>query len=897
MAPNSSSARGLLAALRAPAALTVLCLLLSASNASAESAPGTLALYEPPLSGEPGADATGADGAVWFTVASPAAIDRIDSSGHLTEYAAGLDAGSHPVSIARGPDGNVWFTDDGTTPAIGRVTPSGEITEFSEGLPAGSHPAQIATGPDGAVWFTDQGSEPAVGSISPLGAIVEFKAGLAVGSRPAGIAAGPEGDLWFTDDGTTAAIGRLEPATESGEIKEFSAGLNEGSAPGSIAAGPDGELWFADRGSTPAIGHLTPDGETPTIEELSEGLPVGSAPGAISTGADGNLWFTDEDALAPALGRITALGTVTEFTAPPAVGQTPAPGLAPAADARLWFGLDAGVGSSIAAATTGAPVGQIAPSVLGSGVVGTPALCTGASWPGWNGSTPSSTAFGFDGYSWQLDGVAIEGAGGETYIPPIGDAGHRLSCRVTATYALPSVTEVAVSEAVTLAAPSIERSPTPPSATGTLAVSPSVVFSAAKSSCAGTTWTASSLATQWLLDGSPIAGATQSSFTPPRSDDGHALACRQTATSPEGSSSLTSASRTIHEQPPQPSWATAPASEQCSSPVCMQSGEAGEGESQGAYQQGGAWFAASAVRCVSAPWTSTAGGSLLPDVARSAQAHAVSMALQRMTASGPVTVASTELGDLGTARDAIDDLGSAVGAPFERLIASSYGTQTFAHGELWTQRFPGSIGQPSWFVAGQGDLLYDVSSGAAVEGSFQLLYNLTAADLGARLRCVAVAEDGPLSAPTRASHTSSEYTVSSSSRCAPQWLAPGHGPQPTAFVLGRLRCLQAPSNLGALGGGSPGLAVGAGAMRFSLYCALSSGCRGRLALAAPGGSVIAQTNLALGHGQRGLVRLTLGSDGRRLLRRRGKLGLAANLSLRAQRHVRHVSALRLFGVD
>jgi virginiamycin B lyase len=880
-----------------PAALTVACLLLSASSARAESAPGTLALYEPPLAGEPRADATGADGAVWFTVASPAAIDRVDSSGHLTEYAAGLNAGSHPVSIARGPDGNVWFTDDGSTPAIGRVTPSGEIVEFSEGLPAGSHPTQIATGPDDAVWFTDQGSEPAVGSVFPLGAIVEFKAGLAVGSRPTGIAAGPEGDLWFTDAGTTAAVGRLAPATESGEIKEFSAGLSEGSAPGSIATGPDGKLWFVDRGSTPAIGRLTPNGETPTIEELSEGLPVGSVPDAISTGADGNLWFTDEDALAPALGRINAAGAVTEFTAPPAVGQTPAPGLAPAADARLWFGLDTGAGSSIAAATTGAPAGQIAPSVLGSGITGTPERCTGASWPQWNGSTPSSTAFGFDGYSWQLDDVTIEGAGSETYMPPIGDAGHRLSCRVTATYALPSVTEVAVSEAVTLRAPSIERISTPPNATGTLIVSPGIVFSAAKSTCAGTTWTASSVATQWLLDGAPIAGATQLRFTPPRSDDGHALACRQTATSPEGSSSLTSAARTIHEQPPQPTWATAAASEQCSIPLCMQSGEAGEGESQGAYQQDAAWYAASPVRCVSAPWTSTAGGSLLPDVARLAQAHTVSMALQRMTASGPVTVASAELSDLGTSRDAIDDPSSEIGSPFERLIASSYGTQTFAHGELWAQRFPGSIGQPSWFVAGQGDLLYDVSNGAAGEGSFQLLYNLTAADLGTRLRCVAGAEDGPLSAPTRAIHTSSEYTVSASASCAPRRLVSGRGLQPIAFVLGRLRCLQAPSNLRGLGGGPSGLAVGAGAMRLSLYCALSSGCRGRLALAASAsGSVIAQANLALGHGQRRLVRLTLSPEGRRLLRRRGKLGLAANLSLHTQRSVRHVSALRLFGV-
>jgi len=32
-----------------------------------------------------------------------------------------LSAGSMPLGIAAGPDGNVWFTDSGTTKAIGIV--------------------------------------------------------------------------------------------------------------------------------------------------------------------------------------------------------------------------------------------------------------------------------------------------------------------------------------------------------------------------------------------------------------------------------------------------------------------------------------------------------------------------------------------------------------------------------------------------------------------------------------------------------------------------------------------------------------------------------------------------------------------------------------------------------
>ena len=53
------------------------------------------------------------------------AIGRITPSGLITEYSAGLEPGSEPEGIAPGPDGNLWFTDAGATPAIGRITPSG----------------------------------------------------------------------------------------------------------------------------------------------------------------------------------------------------------------------------------------------------------------------------------------------------------------------------------------------------------------------------------------------------------------------------------------------------------------------------------------------------------------------------------------------------------------------------------------------------------------------------------------------------------------------------------------------------------------------------------------------------------------------------------------------------
>jgi len=83
-------------------------------------------------------------------------------------------AGDIPYGIALGPDGNLWFAQEGSHPAIGRITPAGRITEFADGLNRGSLPFEITVGPDGAMWFTDQGSTPAIGRITMDGRITEF---------------------------------------------------------------------------------------------------------------------------------------------------------------------------------------------------------------------------------------------------------------------------------------------------------------------------------------------------------------------------------------------------------------------------------------------------------------------------------------------------------------------------------------------------------------------------------------------------------------------------------------------------------------------------------------------------------------------------------------------------
>jgi virginiamycin B lyase len=60
-----------------------------------------------------------------------------------------------PEGITDGPDGNLWFTEYGTS-EIGRITTTGTITEYV--LPEGSKPEGIAAGANDSLWFSEYGT-------------------------------------------------------------------------------------------------------------------------------------------------------------------------------------------------------------------------------------------------------------------------------------------------------------------------------------------------------------------------------------------------------------------------------------------------------------------------------------------------------------------------------------------------------------------------------------------------------------------------------------------------------------------------------------------------------------------------------------------------------------------
>src|SRR5439155_23755363 len=81
---------------------------------------------------------------VLLSMAAPSAPFAWAATGAINEFPIAT-TNSGPVGIARGPDGNLWFT-EATGNKIGQITPSGTITEFS--LPSSSRPVGIAAGSD-----------------------------------------------------------------------------------------------------------------------------------------------------------------------------------------------------------------------------------------------------------------------------------------------------------------------------------------------------------------------------------------------------------------------------------------------------------------------------------------------------------------------------------------------------------------------------------------------------------------------------------------------------------------------------------------------------------------------------------------------------------------------------
>jgi virginiamycin B lyase len=276
----------------------------------------------------PGGITAGPDGALWFVEEGTSTIGRITTAGAVTNH---FPVATTPTSlpptdpnyvnaldqITAGPDGNLWFTQPRDN-QIGVITPGGAVTEYDVS-PSGARPDAITRGPDGNLWFTAPGAN-LIGRITTGGSITTFP-GAASGAQD--ITAGPDGALWFTAS-LGNSIGRI---TTDGNITAHFPVPTPGAEPAGITMGPGGGLWFTES----AVGQIAQISTSGTVTEYPG---AGAAPSAITGGADGALWFTQS--LGNAIGRSTTGGAITNHFAVPTPGSEPSD-ITAGPDGALWF--------------------------------------------------------------------------------------------------------------------------------------------------------------------------------------------------------------------------------------------------------------------------------------------------------------------------------------------------------------------------------------------------------------------------------------------------------------------------------------------------------------------------------------------------------------------------------
>ena len=137
--------------------------------------------------------AFGSDGALWAMARG--AFDRFDLQGNLLSSQALTNY--LPLHFIENHDGNIWWTDAGTT--TGFITPAGTITAFQEALGCSgcfTGTRGFTAGPDGAVWQAEN-NLTRVSRVDAAGTFSNFY--LPAGSVGVnGVAARTDGKVWIT---------------------------------------------------------------------------------------------------------------------------------------------------------------------------------------------------------------------------------------------------------------------------------------------------------------------------------------------------------------------------------------------------------------------------------------------------------------------------------------------------------------------------------------------------------------------------------------------------------------------------------------------------------------------------------------------------------------------------
>jgi streptogramin lyase len=240
------------------------------------------------------------------------ASERVTPSYRFIEYNVPT-SNAGPLSIIRGPDGALWFT-EAFAPNIGRIDVNGNITEF----PVGGHGQNfLAVGPDGNLWFTES-SPDIIGQLTTSGGLTEFTV-----SPPSFaleyIVRGPDRRMWFENIAEDNGSVFIDEITVSGSITQYGPVDQACYFPFGMTIGVDSNLWSV---GGRCLSKITPSGQITSmylgrcLSKTCFGLGLNQ----IVHARDGNLWATD-DLLHPpvSIDKITYTGSITHHYVPNAL--------------------------------------------------------------------------------------------------------------------------------------------------------------------------------------------------------------------------------------------------------------------------------------------------------------------------------------------------------------------------------------------------------------------------------------------------------------------------------------------------------------------------------------------------------------------------------------------------
>ncbi len=187
-----------------------------------------------------------------------------------------------------------------------------------------------------------------------------------------------------------------------------------------------------------------------------------------------------------------------------------------------------------------APESVTLPAVSGVARQGETLACSTGTWR--NGTATFSSA-------WLRDGTPIAGATAATYAAADGDLDAQIACRVTASnHAGDSAPATSAAVRIGLGIPVNTALPL---LSGTAQTGRTLT-------CSTGSWSRSpsGFAFAWLRDGTPIAGATASSYVAAAGDAGHAVGCRVVASNEAGAGLPATSATVAVTSPPGPSATT-----------------------------------------------------------------------------------------------------------------------------------------------------------------------------------------------------------------------------------------------------------------------------------------------------------------------------------------------------